>query len=339
MEGFLDGKNDGPYTPETYTGPIDGDIVWKLDMIQELGVYPHNMSASSPVIEGDLVFVITGNGVDEGHIVIPAPEAPDFIAVNKHTGEVVWDRNNPGDKIIHGQWSSPAVGVIGGQEQVIFPGGDGRLYAFAPETGELLWSFQGNPAGSVYKLGGLGTRNEIIATPVIYARQGLLLHGPGPRARRRARATFTPSTARSAATLPAPAPSGTTPKSNRSLSTVAIHDGVLYHCDLSGIFRAIDAATGKVLWLHDLGSAVWSSPSLVDGKVYMGDEDGDVTIFKAGREKVVLNKVNMGSSVYTTPVAANGVLFIANQRTPLRDPGGRRLRSKKGELMCSCGNR
>ncbi len=94
---------------------------------------------------------------------------------------------------------------------------------------------------------------------------------------------------------------------------MAIHDGVLYHCDLSGLFRAIDADTGQVLWLHDLGSAVWSSPSLIDGKVYQGDEDGNVTIFKAGRKKTILNKVNMGNSVYTTPVAANGVLFIANK--------------------------
>ena len=64
-------------------------------MIKELGVFPHNMSASSPNIDGDLVFIVTGNGVDESHIVIPAPDAPSFIAVNKTTGEVVWDKMVP----------------------------------------------------------------------------------------------------------------------------------------------------------------------------------------------------------------------------------------------------
>ena len=311
-EGFHDGKNDGPYTAETYTGLSDGDVIWKLDMIAELGVHPHNMSASSPVIWGDLVFVITGNGVDESHIVIPAPEAPDFLAVNKHTGEVVWDRNNPGERIVHGQWSSPAAGLIGGQEQVIFAGGDGRLYAFTPKTGDLLWSFQGNPKGSVYKLGGLGTKNEIIATPVIWHDKVYFSmgqdpeHGEGP-----GHLYAIDATQRGDITATGAVWHNT--EVNRSLSTVAIYEGVLYHCDLSGIFRAIDPETGKVLWQHDLGSAVWSSPSCIDGKVYQADEDGNVTIFKAGRQKAIINKVSMGSSVYTTPIAANGVLFIANK--------------------------
>jgi outer membrane protein assembly factor BamB len=281
-------------------------------MIKELGVFPHNMSASSPLVQGDLVFLLTSNGVDESHTVIPAPEAPSFIAVNKRSGEVVWDRNDPGEKIMHGQWSSPAYGVIGGQKQVIFPGGDGRLYAFEPETGKPLWSFQGNPEGSVYKLGGLGTRNEIIATPVIYGNRVFFSmgqdpeHGEGPShlyavdATQRGDITKTGAVWHNA-------------EINRAMSTVAIHDGVLYHCDLSGVFRAIDPETGRVFWKHDMGAAVWSSPYYVDGKVFQGNEDGDVVIFQAGKEKKVLSKLNMGGSVYTTPVAANGVLFITTR--------------------------
>ena len=149
-------------------------------MMKELGVFPHNMSASSPNIDGDLVYVVTGNGVDESHIVIPAPDAPSFIAVNKMTGEVVWDKVGPGDKILHGQWSSPAIGVIGGVKQVVFPGGDGRLYAYEPETGKELWNFQCNPEGTVWKLGGRGTRNKLIATPVIYNDRVYIAMGQDP---------------------------------------------------------------------------------------------------------------------------------------------------------------
>ena len=50
-----------------------------------------------------------------------------------------------------------------------------------------------------------------------------------------------------------------------------------------------------------------------DSKVYIGNEDGVVTVFKTGRQKEVLSEVNMSSSVYTTPVAANGMLLIANR--------------------------
>ena len=47
-------------------------------------------------------------------------------------------------------------------------------------------------------------------------------------------------------------------------------------------------------------AAVWGSPLVVDGKVYLGDEDGDVVVMQAGKEKKVLAEMNMGSAVYAT---------------------------------------
>ena len=60
-------------------------------------------------------------------------------------------------------------------------------------------------------------------------------------------------------------------------------------------------------------AAMWGSPLVVDGKVYLGDEDGDVVILQAGKEKKVIGEMNMGSSVYSSPVPAHGVLFIMNR--------------------------
>ncbi len=137
-------------------------------MIGELDVFPHNLAAGSPLIVGDLLFTVTGNGVDEGHVNIPAPRAPSFVAVNKKTGELVWESAAPGDEHPPRQWSNPAYGVIGGKPQVIFPGGDGWLYSFEPKTGKLLWKFDCNPKDSVWELGRRGTRNNVISTPVIY---------------------------------------------------------------------------------------------------------------------------------------------------------------------------
>ena len=289
-----------------------GKILWKLDMMKELGVFPHNMSASSPNIDGDLVYVVTGNGVNESHIVIPAPDAPSFIGVNKTTGKVVWDNVGPGDKILHGQWSSPAVGVMGGVRQVVFPGGDGRLYAYDADTHKELWTFQCNPEGTVYKLGGLGTRNELLASPVIYKDRVYIAmgqdpeHGEGPGHMYAVDATKRGDLSKTGAVW-------RNDEVHRGLATVAIYDNVLYHCDLSGDFRAIDPETGTVLWKHAMGSAVWSSPYYVNGKVLMGDEDGHVVVFAAGKEKKILNTIDMGGSVYTTPVAANGVLYISTR--------------------------
>ena len=57
------------------------------------------------------------------------------------------------------------------------------------------------------------------------------------------------------------------------------------------------------------------SPFVADGKVYIGDEDGDVAVFRTGKEMELLYEVNMGSAVYTTPVAKNKVLYIASRNT------------------------
>ncbi len=313
VEGFLDGENDGPFTDEKLTGKIDGDIIWKLDMFNELGVFPHNLATSSPAYDENLVYVVTGNGVDEGHIVLPVPMAPSFIAVDKRTGEIVWESSAPGENVLHGQWSSPVLGVIGGQRQAIFPGGDGRLYSFDAKTGEELWSFQCNPADSVWELGGMGTRNNIIGTPVFYDNKVFVSvgqdpeHGEGQGHLYAVDATKRGDVSESAVVWH-------NEEIYRSLTTVAIHDGILYTADLSGIFYALDLQTGKTLWTYDMLAAIWSSPMVVDGKIFIGDEDGDVVVFETGREKKVLFETSMASSIYTAPVAANEVLYIANRK-------------------------
>ena len=69
--------------------------------------------------------------------------------------------------IMDGQWTNPTAVEVNGHKQVIFPGGDGWLYAFEPKTGELLWKFDCNPKKSQFKpLVGEGTRNYFVATPV-----------------------------------------------------------------------------------------------------------------------------------------------------------------------------
>ena len=97
------------------------------------------------------------------------------------------------------------------------------------------------------------------------------------------------------------------------MSTAAVKDGIVYITDLAGILYALDTATGKAFWTHDLESAMWSSPMWVDSKVYMGDENGKITIFAHGKQKKIVNIVDMDEPVYATPVAANGVLFVATK--------------------------
>ena len=74
----------------------EADVVWELDMMKELKVSQHNMCSCSVTCVGDLLFVNTSNGVDEGHFTIPEEEAPSFICVNRNSGEVLVDRQIAG---------------------------------------------------------------------------------------------------------------------------------------------------------------------------------------------------------------------------------------------------
>ena len=57
----------------------------------------------------------------------------------------------------------------------------------------------------------------------------------------------------------------------------------------------------------------WSSPYWVDGKIYLGNENGEMLIFEHGKKKKLLNKIQMANMIRATPVAANGVLFVVTE--------------------------
>jgi outer membrane protein assembly factor BamB len=351
----------------------EADVVWVFDMMNRpegspvLGTSQHNMCSCSVTTLGDILFVNTSNGVDESHISIPAPDAPSFMAMDKTTGEVYWTDKSPGVNILHGQWSSPTVANLGGVDQVIFAGGDGWAYSFKADKGkdgkpELLWKFDANPKTSKWIIGGRGTRNNIIATPVVY--DGLVYvvvgqdpeHGEGeghvwcidpnkrgdvspqlamnvkgdqrvPIEHRRIQAVIEEEgdvavdNANSAVVWHysqydqnGDGEFDFEEEMHRSIGTVAIQDDLLYIADFSGLFHCLDAKTGKPHWTYDMLAASWGSPLIVEGHVYIGDEDGDVCIFNLTAEKHdPIAEINVGNSVYSTPVVANDVLFIANK--------------------------
>ncbi len=307
-QGFRDGDNDGPYKEEKLIGKNDADIIWKYDMMEEVGSQPHNMANCSVVAYGDLLFVCTSNGQDESHVNVPSPKAPAIIAINKKTGKKEWEDNSVEDRILHGQWSSPAVGMLGGVVQVVHPQGDGWVRSYEATTGKKLWEFDTNPKESVWPK----TRNEVISTPILWDGKVYVANGQDPEHGEGVGHLYCiDPTKRGDITK-----TGVVwhyDKIRRSISTGAIADGLIYYADFSGFLHCLDAKTGKPLWVHDMLAAVWGSPLVVDGKVYLGDEDGDIVILQAGKEKKQLTEINMGSSVYSSPVPANGVLYIMNR--------------------------
>ncbi len=373
-EGFANG-NDGPFTdeaayyvkdtgrPPVAPGPRDADIVWVYDMMDELGVFPHNASNSSPLLLGDLVYVCTSNGQDWTHVNIPSPLAPSFVAIHKKTGELAGEDNaGIGPRIFHGQWGSGSAGEVNGKPQVYFGGGDGVLYAFSSEPGKgsgepilpvlpgpplnnsedpelaylkKLWWFDANPPeyktrdGQPIRYPDAEGPSEINATPVFYKNRVYAAVGQDPEhGEGVGRLVCVDATK-----------TGDITKTgliwdyrgiHRSISTVSIDpaSGLLFVGDFSGYIHCLDAESGKLYWTYDMKAHMWGSTLVADGKVYVGDEDGDFVVLAANQgkklppEKVrpgstgfgpeVLSECNVGSPIYSTPVVANGVIYVGS---------------------------
>ncbi len=105
---------------------------------------------------------------------------------------------------------------------------------------------------------------------------------------------------------------------HRTMGSVALSKGLLICADFSGLVHCFDARTGKRHWSHDTLSAIWASPLIVDDKVYVADEDGDTTVFQLAaeaRHAEPIATVLHPNSIYSSPVYANGVLYVPANHT------------------------
>jgi outer membrane protein assembly factor BamB len=257
---------------------------------------------------------------------------------------------------MHGQWSNPVYAEPNGKPQVIFPGGDGWIYALDPKNGNIVWKFDCNPKDSVYVLGGKGTRNDFVCTPVVddnklyigvgqdpehdegvghlwcidITKEGdvspeLLADGEKPSNAPKA----PPKTKKNPNSALVWHYGGVAPADldrnfvfGRTLSTCSIHDGILFVGELAGYVHCLDAKTGKPHWVHYMEAVTWSSPSYIDGKVFFGNDDGRILVFQHGKEKKILKEIELGPRVRATPVAANGTLYIMAENKLFAIKGG-----------------
>jgi outer membrane protein assembly factor BamB len=95
--------------------------------------------------------------------------------------------------------------------------------------------------------------------------------------------------------------------------------------DFSGLIHCLDARTGKLNWSYDMLAQAWGSPLIVEDKVYIGDEDGQIAIFRHSADPKVAMKddggemvpycgeIDMDSSVYSTPIVVDNVLYITSR--------------------------
>lgn len=337
IDGQANG-NDGPYIDEgrhmappgdpplDVTG-LDADIIWLYDMIAESGVHQHDSAHCSILLHGDFLYVNTSNGLDTNHTRVQEPDAPSLIVLDKKTGKfIARDDGRIGGKIFHCTWSSPALGRVDGRELVYFCGGDAVCYAYEalespPESGRLnnVLRFDcdpGAPKENVHKY--IRNRDEspshIMGMPVFYNNRiyltlgGDIWWGKNQAWLKCFRAAGTGDTTASAEIW-------SYLVERHCCSTPAVHDGMVFVGDCAGVFHCVDAETGRPFWKHEAKGEIWTSALVADGKVYVGTRRREFLVFAASREKRIISSIVLDDAINSSPVAANGVLYIATMKS------------------------
>ena len=326
VDGYREGKTEP--THPAYKGEGKAGIVWRLDMIGKLNVFPHNLAVCSPLIVGDTLFVITSNGVDEGHINIPSPSAPSFIALDKKTGKVLWTDNSPsvnlvkarakGDQnvdikalvnkgllLMHGQWSNPVYAEPNGKPVIIFPGGDGWVRGFNPADGKLLWKFDCNPKNSIYKLGGEATRNDFVSTPVVWENKLYIGVGQDPEHDKGVGHLWCIDITKEPANPEkdlSPVGDNFDPKAPANKDS-----GLVWH--YGGPTREDDDKYERNYYF----GRTMSTCAIKDGLLYTGEYDGVVHCIDARTGKQYWEH-DMGADTWSSPYWVDGRVYIGNEK-------------------------
>jgi outer membrane protein assembly factor BamB len=336
VEGQANG-NDGEFKDEAIffstdgtpveVGAGDADILWVVDAREELGVFPHNVSSCSPLIYGDKIYAATSNGVDWSHKNIPAPFAPALVVMDKNTGKLLGEEvSGVSERVLHASWSTPAIGDVNGKPTIVWGGGDGWAYGFDIEpvmhedgshVFKELFRYDANlpeyrvKDGEPVKYATYEGASEIIATTIVHNNKAYMVTGQDPE--------HGDGVGRISCIDPSMEGdiSGkaiwTYTGIGRSISTASIVDGLMYQAEYDGDIHCLDAETGEHLWVHETNSRIWSSTLVADGKVFIGNEDGELVILKAGREKEEIALADFYTPIYCSPIVANDTVFVTTQ--------------------------
>lgn len=337
IEGQANG-NDGPYRDEgrhmvpegdepMEVKATDADILWLYDIPNQAGTYPHDAAHASILLDGDLLYINTSNGVDNTHKRIRCPDGPSLIVLDKRTGRLLArDREGIGPRIFHSTWSSPALGIVDGRRLIFFAGGDGIVYAFKAlqetppvgtvETLECIWRFDGDPNApkenvSEYLRNREVSPSNVKSMPVfVDGRLYITLGGDIWWGKRQAWLQCVDVTGRDASGALLPRLLWSHDLSRHCCATPAVYDGLVFVVDSGRLIHCVDARTGEAFWTHETDGDMWASPLVADGKLYVGTRRRDFWVLAAAREKKVLHEIKLDSGIASTAAAANGVLYV-----------------------------
>jgi hypothetical protein len=258
------------------------DFTGKQVWIQRPGKFssPHGYSCSPALFEDKVI--INGNSKGDDSFV---------AALSRTDGKLIWkvSHQNPAHS-----FSTPVFRKMAGKMQMIFLGNK-EVASYNPDDGSKYWFVN-------------GPSEDFCSSPVYNEKTGLVLI----------------SSAWPQRNLLAIRPDG---KGNVTESHVVWQtkegayyvpspvctDDYLFTTMTNGKVHCIEIATGKILWVEDLGKQ-YSSPVLAGGLVYMPNDQGVITVIKPGLTFEVLAKNSIGERMNASPAISNGKIYLRGDK-------------------------
>lgn len=262
-----------------------GKQIWSHDLMKEFA--GHNITwknASSPVIDGDLVFV-AGGGAGQS-----------FLAFNKADGKLAWKTGD--DTITH---ATPVVATILGERQVIFFMKSG-LVSLSPKDGKELWR-------APYKFAVSTAISPVVDGDIVYCSAG---YGVGGGAFK-----ISKDGAAFKATQMWQTP-GDKLVANH-WSTPVVKDGHLYGMFSFkkygvGPLKCVEIATGSVKWEQPNFGA--GNVTLVGDKLIALADNGEVVVVEAtpSAYKEVCRTKAVAGKCWSTPAFSDGKIYVRSTK-------------------------
>ena len=271
-----------------------GSELWSRDIQKDYGPFGLNWGyASSPLLHEGMLYVQVLHGMKT--------DDPSYVLkIDGKTGKTLWRVERPTDAVVESpdSYTTPALLEYDGKKEVVVTGGD-VVTGHDPESGKELWRAEGlNPDKA---------RNyRIVASPlavggmVIAPTRMRPMIALKPGGRGNITETHTAWKFDRGPDVPTPA-----------------SDGKLLYCVSDrGVIEVLDVQTGQVVYGPErLKPAIYSaSPVLADGKVYVTNEEGLTSVFKAGPKFELLGENASEEYTLSTIAVSRGQLFLRTEK-------------------------
>ncbi|MCA1575358.1 MAG: PQQ-like beta-propeller repeat protein [Acidobacteria bacterium] len=269
----------------------DGKALWERSLGEDFGLLTtHGGRTVSPIIDGDLVIVsgVTFQWGQHGR------GAHRFMAFDKKTGDTVWI-SAPGGRPYDTTYAAPIIANINGTRLLIQGASDGVVHAIKPQTGEPVWKYEISKRG-------LNTAVVVHGTTAIltHSEENLDSNEMG---------MMVAVDAGSRGEIKKEQTKWAIYGWQGGFSSPVIDGDRLYQVDNGANLAAFDVASGKQLWLQNLGTIQKASPVLADGKLYVGTENGKFFILKptaTGAE--ILDQDQLGTAAQPEAIIASAAV-------------------------------